>query len=139
MGMIIIPPNQTIKVEIEDACFWINPLTSQQRQEMLQYKFNKAGEPVVDTTQMSRLALKFGLKKATGLLLPDGKEFKLKFDDNGYLDDEHCEILVNSSAMVHTLALRLAQGMAVETGPGIKVSYEGPPAKKKSRKASQKS
>jgi hypothetical protein len=130
--MIIVPPNQTIKVEIEDATFWVNPLTSQQRQEILNFKRTKSGEPEVDVFEMSKRALKYGLKKAQGLLLPDGSEFKLKYED-GYLCDEHCTLLVDASAAVHTLALKLSQGIAPETGPGIKVSYEAP-SKKKSRK-----
>lgn len=131
--MIIIPPGHTIKADIQDASFWITPLTSQQRQEMLHYKKTKAGEDVVDTYTMSKLALKYGLKKAKGLLFPDGTEFKLEFDNNGHLVDEHCALLVDSSTMVHTLALKLAQGIALETGPGVTVTYSGA-NKKKSRR-----
>lgn len=131
--MIIVPPNQTIKVEIEDACFWVNPLTSQQRQEILNFKKTKSGETEVDVFEMSRRALKYGLKKAEGLLLPDGKEFKLKFED-GFLCDEHCSLLVDASAAVHTLALKLSQGITPQTGPGVKVTYESA-SKKKSRRA----
>lgn len=134
--MIIIPPDQTIKVEIDDATFWLSPLTSQQRQDLMVFKTVKSGEAQVDTYEMSKRALKYGLKKAKGLRLPDGSEFKLRFEDDG-LCDEHCSLLVDASVVVHTLALKLAQGISLETGPGVKVTYEG--TKKKTRRASVKS
>ena len=128
--MIIIPPGQEVLLEIDDAKFWITPLTSGQRNEITHFITNKAGEQVVDTDRQSRLALKYGLKRAKGIYLPDGTEFKLDFSE-GFLSEKHCNILIESSVLVHLMALKLSQG-SVPMSEGIKVTMPG--SKKKKRK-----
>lgn len=133
--MLIVPPSQVIKAQIEDATFWINPLTAMQRQEVMHFQKTEAGEVVADTSKMAVTALKYALKKAEGLLLPDGSEFKLEKDADGFVKEEHCQLLLDASTAVNNLALRLAQGMVIKTGPGVEVTYEGKTStKKKSRK-----
>lgn len=129
--MIVFQPNQLIKVQIEDASFWITPLTWQQRQEIMTFKRTVAGVPEVDTLSMAKLSLKFGLKKAKGLLNPDGSEFELDFSDDGKLSDEHCDLLLNSSVQIHAMALKLSHGIVLKSHDGVTVTYEGEESKKK--------
>lgn len=129
--MIVFQPNQLIKIQIEDANFWITPLTWQQRQEIMTFKKTVSGEVEVDTLSMAKLALKYGLKKAQGLLLPNGDEFQLDFSDDGKLIDEHCDLLLNSSVHVHAMALKLSHGIILKSQDGVTVTYEGDGSKKK--------
>ena len=131
--MIIIPAGQQILVEIEDAKFWITPLTSGQRAEITHFKKNKAGEMVVDTEKLASLALKYGLNKAEGLILADGTELELDFS-SGQLSDEHCDLLINCSVQIHLLAVKLSQG-SVPMMDGVKVTIPGSKKKKKRKKA----
>lgn len=139
--MIVFQPNQLIKVQIEEATFWVRALTWQQRQEIMQFKRTVSGQVELDTFMMAKLALKYGLRRAEGLLNPDGSEFKLVFESrpddvdgvSAVLCDEHCDLLLNCSMQVHALALKLSQGIVIKSQEGVKVTYEGDGSKKKKK------
>ena len=131
--MLIIPPGQLVRVQIDDATFTITPLSAQQRQEITQYKKTKSGEPQVDHNAMACLALKHGLKEARGLKLLDGSDFKLKFED-GKLCDEHCQLLIDSTVTVYHFALKMSQGQIQDTA-GVEILSEGKKKPPLARKA----
>jgi len=128
--MVIIPPGQEILVEIDDAKFWITPLTAGQRAEIMHFKKNKAGELEVDTEKLALLSLKYGVKKIEGIKNLDGSNFKFDFTDNGRLSDKHCNILIQSSILVQSMALKMAQG---NLQPSVGVTIKQVPSKKKPR------
>lgn len=99
----------------------------------MHFRKTVAGQVEVDTAAMARLSLKHGLKKAKGLLNPDGSEFQLDFSDDGKLIDEHCDILLNCSVQVHALALKLSQGIILKSQDGVKITYDDDQASKKKK------
>lgn len=95
--MKIIRTTDRIKLTIEDAVFYLAPLTYDQRAEVgAQYR-REGGTEVKDYQDMikiGKLYLKYALKDVEGIETLEGEKYKLKFENN-LLSDESVNDLMN--------------------------------------------
>lgn len=103
--MIVLTPKDRVLVtltEYPELKFWISPLTYQQRAELASLKEGiKDGIDAKKSLELAYKSLKFALKEVEGVKLLDGKNFKLRLDDNDEVNHEDLEAFLSMTPAFH--------------------------------------
>jgi hypothetical protein len=85
-----------ITVKINDVTLKLAPLSIDEKTEIQQAMLNgRAKADLKEVTRGTALSLKYSIKGISGLLDSDDNEYKLQFDDKGYLTDDCVSDLLN--------------------------------------------
>lgn len=126
--MIIVRMSDRVPVKVGGIKFWVSPLSVAQKAALLEFKIQKGGEEVIDTTKRMFHAIKYAVKGAEGLKRPDDSDYSLEFDEDGTLKDETVEELFNlsQSGKLSVFCYGLMNGFKQDSGiEGVEVDLKG--------------
>ena len=94
--MRIYKTTDKVNFKVGDAMFTIVPLSRLQKMDILSISSRKESGLAIDSgMEMTALSMKYSIKDVQGLKDGDGDEYKVLFDDQGYLTEQSVDDLFN--------------------------------------------
>lgn len=131
--MLLVDSSDRFKCKIEDAVFTLSTIEYEKSKEIAECTFIEAGEQRQDIVKAMKLTMKYSIRGIEGVQGMDGKPYPFKWDESGYLEDKHVNIIFNNSVAdklyVAINAVKRGDLGKVETANGdeldIEVEYLG--------------
>ena len=92
---IIYKKNDLITLKIADLTFKIKPLAYMERVEIMACSSKQEGSVIENAAKATYLAIKYAVKDFQGAKLIDGSDYKLEFDNEGYVSEESINDILN--------------------------------------------
>lgn len=100
-----------VKLSVGELTFIVAPLSRDQKREISQTTVTiEGGEPQMNLWEAQALYLKYGLKKIEGLKDYHGKDYVLKFENNGLTEECLSELWYVQDNLEHAISY-IAQTM----------------------------
>lgn len=95
--MLLVDSSDRFKVKIEDATFTLSTIEFEKSKEIAEATFIEAGEQRQDIAKAMKLTMKYSIRGIDGVNAMNGEPYPFKWGEDGYLCDEHVNVIFNNT------------------------------------------